>query len=206
MDVATLADVGRLGSNLTTALGRYPAMRGLLFDLPGATPSSLVLALGKDGNAYLINRTNMGGITGSPVATRKVANGTIIQAAAVYTTAQGTYFAFKGATTGCPTPTTGGVMAVKIGATNPPTLTPAWCAGPSTGGSPSVSMSNAQGQDAIVWFVAGNQLVAVDGDTGMSVLTGAAITLGTVKPHQTPMIANGKVYVGSDARVFKLTP
>jgi len=34
-DVATLADVGGgLGSNLTAALGRYPAMRGLLFDQP----------------------------------------------------------------------------------------------------------------------------------------------------------------------------
>jgi hypothetical protein len=33
--VATLADVGGgLGMNLTAALGRYPAMRGLLFDLP----------------------------------------------------------------------------------------------------------------------------------------------------------------------------
>jgi O-methyltransferase domain/Dimerisation domain len=34
-DVATLADVGGgLGTNLTAALGRYPAMRGLLFDQP----------------------------------------------------------------------------------------------------------------------------------------------------------------------------
>jgi hypothetical protein len=33
--VATLADVGGgLGTNLTAALGRYPAMRGLLFDQP----------------------------------------------------------------------------------------------------------------------------------------------------------------------------
>jgi hypothetical protein len=33
--VATLADVGGgLGTNLTAALGRYPAMRGLLFDRP----------------------------------------------------------------------------------------------------------------------------------------------------------------------------
>src|SRR5262249_16795554 len=34
-DVGTLADVGGgLGTNLTAALGRYPAMRGLLFDRP----------------------------------------------------------------------------------------------------------------------------------------------------------------------------
>ena len=34
--VATLADIGGgLGTNLTAALGRYPAMRGLLFDQIG---------------------------------------------------------------------------------------------------------------------------------------------------------------------------
>jgi hypothetical protein len=38
-----------------------------LIDVPGATPSQLVLALGKDGKAYLINRNNLGGIA-APVA------------------------------------------------------------------------------------------------------------------------------------------
>src|SRR5881396_897010 len=38
-----------------------------LIDVPGATPSQLVLALGKDGNAYLLNRNNLGGIA-APVA------------------------------------------------------------------------------------------------------------------------------------------
>ena len=36
-----------------------------VIDVPGATPSQLVLALGKDRNAYLINRNNLGGITAS---------------------------------------------------------------------------------------------------------------------------------------------
>src|SRR5439155_24442861 len=39
----------------------------LLVDVPGATPSHLVVALGKNGNAYLLNRDNLGGIT-PPVA------------------------------------------------------------------------------------------------------------------------------------------
>ena len=38
-----------------------------LVDVPGATPSQLVLALGKDGMAYLLNRNNLGGIA-APVA------------------------------------------------------------------------------------------------------------------------------------------
>ena len=50
--------------NGDTDLGGVSAM---LIDVPGATPSQLVLALGKDGNAYLVNRNNLGGIA-APVA------------------------------------------------------------------------------------------------------------------------------------------
>src|SRR5204863_10130381 len=53
----------------------------ILVDVPGANPSALVVALGKDGNAYLLNRGNLGGIT-MPVAKSPVGAGRIIQAAA----------------------------------------------------------------------------------------------------------------------------
>ena len=43
----------------------------MLIDVPGATPSQLVLALGKDGNAYLLNRKYFGGII-APVALANV--------------------------------------------------------------------------------------------------------------------------------------
>src|SRR5262249_48818783 len=82
----------------------------LLIDVPGATPPALVLALGKNGNAYLLNRANLGGMNATPVAMRQVASGTIIQAAAAYTTTMGTYFVFRGMVTGCPMGQNGGVM------------------------------------------------------------------------------------------------
>src|SRR5213595_1042634 len=67
-----------------------------LIDVPGATPSQLVLALGKDGNAYLLNRNNLGGIA-APVASLSV-DGTIRgQSSATYHTSQGTYFVFRAA-------------------------------------------------------------------------------------------------------------
>ena len=66
----------------------------ILIDVPGATPSQLVLALGKDGNAYLVNRNNLGGVAG-PVSSAGV-DGTLRgQSSATYTTTQGTYFVFR---------------------------------------------------------------------------------------------------------------
>src|SRR6266404_8877795 len=54
--------------NSDTDLGGVSAT---VVDVPGANPSQLVLALGKDGNAYLVNRNNLGGIA-SPVAQANV--------------------------------------------------------------------------------------------------------------------------------------
>ena len=76
-----------------------------MITLNGATPSKLVLALGKDGKAYLLNRSNLGGIR-APVASAQVATSIRGQAAATYRTRQGTYFVFRA--------TTGAICAYKI--------------------------------------------------------------------------------------------
>ena len=66
-----------------------------VIDVPGATPSQLVLALGKDGNAYLVDRNNLGGIT-APVAQANVfAGGDRGTSAVTYGTNEGTHFAFS---------------------------------------------------------------------------------------------------------------
>ena len=87
----------------------------MLIDVPGANPSQLVLATGKDSNAYLLNRNNLGGIT-APVAQLSVGF-TIGQSSATYRTAQGTYFVFRASSQ---------VKAYKVTATSPPTIVSAW--------------------------------------------------------------------------------
>ena len=62
----------------------------LLIDAPGATPSQLVLALGKDRNAYLLDRNNLGGIT-APLASMNVSSSTLSgQSSVSYHTSNGT--------------------------------------------------------------------------------------------------------------------
>src|SRR6266699_897006 len=115
----------------------------ILIDVPGANPSQLVLALGKDGNAYLLNRNNLGGIV-APVAQQSVDGVTRGQSSATYHTNQGTYFVFR---TG-----SGAVSAYKVTATNPPTIVPAWSVSQSGQGSPWVTTTDGT-NNAIVWVV-----------------------------------------------------
>jgi hypothetical protein len=105
----------------------------VLIDVPGATPSQLALALGKDGNAYLLKRNNLGGIT-APVASANVANYLIGQSAASYRTRQGRYFVFRNGSSA--------VSAYKITATNPPTIVPAWSVSQTGRGSPWVTTTD----------------------------------------------------------------
>src|ERR1041385_2766993 len=64
-----------------------------VIDVAGAIPSELVLALGKDSNAYLLDRNNLGGII-SPVAQANVSGINRGTSAVSYHTRLGTYIAF----------------------------------------------------------------------------------------------------------------
>src|SRR6478736_2073212 len=180
----------------------------VLFDVAGATPSKLALALGKDGNAYLLNRENLGGRDATALATLKVTTGAIINAAVAYTTATATYVVFKssGNASGCPSNQSGGLSAIKVAKASPPTLSVAWCGGPSNNGSPAMSMTNSAGGDPIVWVVGSdNKLYGVDGDTGQSVFAGGTSALPAVQTIQTPIIVGGRVFVASNTAVTAFT-
>jgi FG-GAP-like repeat/PQQ enzyme repeat len=169
----------------------------ILIDVPGATPSQLVLALGKDGNAYLVNRNNLGGIT-SPVASLPVDGVTTGQSSATYHTNQGTYFVFR---TG-----SGGISAYKITATNPPTMVPAWSVSQNGKGSPWVTTTDGI-HNAIVWVVGAqgdNRLHGYDGDTGAVVYAGGGsneLMTGTRK-WNSGIVARGRIYVANDNKVY----
>ena len=175
-----------------TDLGGVSAM---LIDVPGANPSQLVLATGKDSNAYLLNRNNLGGIA-APVAQLSVGF-TIGQSSATYRTAQGTYFVFRASSQ---------VKAYKITATTPPTIVSAWTVTQSGQGSPWVTTTDGT-NNAIVWVVGaqGDQrLHGYNGDTGAVVYAGGGaneLMTGTRK-WNTGIVARGSIYVANDNRVY----
>jgi hypothetical protein len=172
-----------------------------LVDVPRATPSQLVLALGKDGNAYLINRNNLGGIV-APVAQANV-SGVVNRgtSAVTYHTNQGTYFAFHNDGSA--------VSAYKVTATNPPMIVSAWSVGQSGRGSPWVTTTDGT-SNFIVWVagVDGDQrLHGYDADTGAVIYAGGGANevMSGTRQWNTGMVARGRIYFGADNKIYAFT-
>src|SRR5438876_7374244 len=180
--------------NSDTDLGGVSAT---VVDVPGANPSQLVLALGKDGNAYLVNRNNLGGIGGTvyQANVNGINRGT---SAVTYHTSQGTYIAFHN--------DVGQIRAYKITATNPPTITFAWSMNQTGRGSPWVTTTDGT-NNTIVWVagVAGDQrLHGYDGDTGAVIYAGGGsneLMAGT-RRWNTGIVARGRIYYAADNKVY----
>jgi hypothetical protein len=184
----------------------------LLVDVPGATPSHLVVALSKDLKMYLVNRDNLGGIS-APIAESVVASSTIIQAAVTYRTNQSTYVALRANNDGNTV-----LSALRITATNPPTIASGWNVDRSAGGCGSPFVTSTDGtNNMIAWIVgtedhltAGDQrLHGYDGDTGVLVYDGGGpneLLAGTHYYSTTGIVARGRIYIGADNKVYAFFP
>ncbi len=172
----------------------------LIVDVPGASPSNLVVSLGKDGNAYLLNRTNLGGVS-VPVAKAHVSSSTIIQAAATYQTTLGTYVVCCGDSTN--------LIAFRITPTSPPTIVGAWTNHENGRGSPFVTSTDGT-NNVTVWGIGseGDQrLHGFNGDTGAVVFNGGGaneLMAGTQR-FNTAIAARGRIYVANDNKVYAFT-
>jgi len=182
----------------------------VLFSVPGATPSDLVMALGKSGGAFLLDRAKLGGM-GGELQTLTVSGGGfgggMIQAAAAYTTATGSFVAFRSVMmlTGCGTGS-GFVGGLKVEAASPPTMKLAWCGGANGTGSPIVTTTDGKAE-SVVWYISAGKLIGLNGETGMSVYAGGGAMdgTGTTAKWQTPIVAKGRMFVGTNSGVVAYT-
>jgi hypothetical protein len=172
----------------------------LIVNVPGATPSQLVVALGKDHNAYLLNRTNLGGVS-IPLAAKSVSSSQIIQAATTYATSLGTYVACRS--------TASQVTAFRITPTSPPTVSSVWTVSQSGRGSPFTTSTDGT-NNIIVWVVGseGDQrLHGYNGDTGAAIFSGGGaneLMTGT-RRFNTGIAARGRIYIANDNKVYAFT-
>jgi hypothetical protein len=198
----------------------------LVIDAPALTPSTLVLAQGKDGWLYLIDRTNMGGLTAAAntanVGALHVSSGEISNGAAWATVGGTTYVVVRPNGTqggaGCPTGTSGDLVAVKLDPAAPQEMTVAWCASSKGLGSPIITSSDGA-HDGLVWLSGGensttyptdsHQIRAWDLATGAVVFDGggAANTLplaaGNLVHHfSTILAAHGRIVVQGDGGLW----
>ena len=170
----------------------------LLVDVPGATPSRLVVAMGKDQNAYLLNRDNLGGIS-APIASAQESFSYIIQAAATYRTNQGTYVALRAAGDK--------LRTFRITATTPPTIAIGWDVSRNGCGSPFATSTDGT-NNMVVWVVGtegDERLHGYDGDTGAVVYAGGGtneLMAGTHSYSTTGIAARGRIYVAGDNKVY----
>jgi hypothetical protein len=158
-----------------------------------------VLALGKDGNAYLLNRENLGGI-GHAIARTQVSTVPIRTAMATYPGADAARVVFEGRGAACPNGQSGNLVMLRI---TPSAIATSWCASFNGGGAPIVTTTDGK-TDPIVWVVGAQgdgKLYGFRGTDGKQI---AAVAGGsaTIEPFQTILWANGRFYVAADGAVY----
>ncbi len=179
----------------------------LPLDVPAAGGKlALILALGKDGRAYLLDRRRLGGIGGS-LASEIVATRPIHTAPATYPGGEGVYVAFQGSGAQCPYSRRGDALTVlQIRAGSPPTLVTGWCGALRGEGSPIITTTDGH-SNPIVWILGAegdNRLHGYRGDTGEPLFAGGGPgdAMTGLRHFQTLLAAGDRLYVGADARLY----
>jgi hypothetical protein len=166
---------------------------------------ALVLALGKDGRGYLLDRDDLGGI-GGQLAVETVSNRPIRTAPAFYPVAGDAFVAVQTAGAQCPSRVPdNGLTVLKISAGMPPAIATAWCGSVQGAGAPIVTTSDGRA-DPIVWMVGAegdDRLHGFKGDTGEPLPAGeAGMRMPGLQHFQTLIAARDHLYVTAEGRVF----
>ena len=191
---------------MDTADADVGSVNPVYVELPGATPSKMILQVSKDGHLYILDAAALGGSAAPKVDYMFAAAGMSIHGTPIaYKTAMGQYFVVN-TTSGanmCPGGVSGrALVALKISAANPPVPTVAWCSAIAGSASTAPIATTTDGtSNAIVWFINNaNTLKALDGDTGTQILNSSA-TCASVQRWTSPIALNNKIVVGGNGHL-----
>ena len=158
-----------------------------------------VLALGKDGNAYLLDRENLGGI-GHPIFVTHVSTDQIRTAMATYPAADAAMVAFEGQGAACPSGQSGNLVMLKV---TPSAVATAWCASFNGAGAPIVTTTDGK-TDPIVWVVGAQgdgKLYGFRGTDGTPIAAAAGGS-AAIEEFATILWAHGRFYVAANGAVY----
>jgi len=176
-----------------------------------ASNQNLLAAFGKDGFAYLVDPSNLGGV-GHQLSSVQVNSGSIITAPATFATNTDRFFvvhAYSGAGVGCPSGQGGTLLGLKI--LSPPSWQVAWCQSVAGRGSAVVSSSStdasAGASETVVWVIGSesdNRLHGFNAETGAVIFAGGGANDGMnkVRRFQSPIVAGGRIYVAGDNQLY----
>ena len=165
----------------------------------------LIVALGKDGNAYLADRLNLGGI-GGQLAQTHASTGEIIGGAASWAESGAAFVALQGNGAARKCGGNNGLTVLRVTGGAKPSIGTAWCAGLNGGGDPVVTTSNGS-DNRIVWAVGAegdNRLHGYAAQNGAAVYNGGTGNdqMQNVRHMSTILVAQGRFYIASDNRIY----
>jgi hypothetical protein len=178
----------------------------------GSDPPSLLIAPAKAGRLFVLNGANLsngsypapGGSLANLIVASPAAE-SIYTAPTIYTSASGLHTAINvgvGLAMYCPAGTAASdemVISVLLQPGQTPIAKTVWCA-PNVGGRhtnypPISTTTDAAGANALVWFMSGGQLTAVDGDTGQKVVTTTGASCDMVPSMSFPIAVKNRIVV-----------
>ena len=163
----------------------------------------LIFAIGKTGEAYLLDRDNLGGVGGA-FASERVTTNIAITSPAVWSAADGVFVVLQGDGAHCPRgEPADGLVALKIRVDPAPAIETAWCSSVARAGSPIVTTTDGH-SDPIVLVVGAegdNRLHAFRADDGEPLATPPE-TMRGLHHFQTLIAAEDRLYVAADGAIY----
>ncbi len=174
-------------------------------DVPSAKGvRKLIFGIGKDGDAYLLDRDNLGGF-GGQLAREHVSGLKTIASPAVWTAVDDVFVALEVEGANCPPEKPGkGLLVLKIRADPAPAITTAWCGSvASIHGSPIVTTTDGRSNPIVfaIGAAGAGGLYAFRGDTGELLASPRDRVPGT-KDFETLIAADGRLFVIGAGKVY----
>jgi hypothetical protein len=188
----------------------------------GSNPPALLVAPAKAGRLYILNGADLSAGSypnpGGSLANLVVASTTaesVYTAPTIYSSASGLHATINVgvAPAGCPagTPRSNGmIISTLLQPGQTPIASEVWCA-PSAGNNhmnypPISTTSDGVKADALVWFVNGTQLTALDGDTGKELFTTTGAPCSNVPSMSFPIAVKNRIVVSALGHLCSWSP